>query len=71
MFYLRKRPGCGITINRAPLYTHSTPKGADLISTRGRPPLLFYLIKLTKINLPLFGRTKWINRLIFNLNATA
>lgn len=58
MFYLRKRPSCGIAINRAPTYMHSTPKGAGLITTRGRPHLPFYLIKLTKINLsPLVGQS--------------
>ena len=35
--YLCKRCSRHIAINRAPPYAHSTPKGAGLITTRGRP----------------------------------
>ena len=52
-----KRRSGRIAINPVPPYTHSAPKGAGLITTRGRPLLPFCLIKPAKINLSLFGRS--------------
>ena len=60
-FYMRKRRGGRVAINPVPPYICNAPKGAGLTEARGRPPLPFYLIKPTKINLSPFGRPKWIN----------
>ena len=49
-------------INTLPPYMHNAPKGAGLDEARVRPPLPFCLIKPTKINLSLFGRSDGINR---------